>query len=68
MIKLEQLKDMLQNHLLQILCLVAMEPPTNINSESIRDEKLKVSAITEASQISRNERSPVLLVNIKKAQ
>ena len=33
---------MLQNHLLQILCLVAMEPPTNINSESIRDEKLKV--------------------------
>jgi glucose-6-phosphate 1-dehydrogenase len=36
------IKDMLQNHLLQILCLVAMEPPTNINSESIRDEKLKV--------------------------
>ncbi|MDB9996677.1 hypothetical protein OAE49_06630, partial [Gammaproteobacteria bacterium] len=36
------IKDMLQNHLLQILCLVAMEPPTSINSESIRDEKLKV--------------------------
>ncbi|MDB4043633.1 glucose-6-phosphate dehydrogenase [Gammaproteobacteria bacterium] len=36
------IKDMLQNHLLQILCLVAMEPPTNITSESIRDEKLKV--------------------------
>jgi len=36
------IKDMLQNHLLQILCLVAMEPPTKINSESIRDEKLKV--------------------------
>lgn len=36
------IKDMLQNHLLQILCLVAMEPPTSINSESLRDEKLKV--------------------------
>ena len=36
------IKDMLQNHLLQILCLVAMEPPTSVNSESIRDEKLKV--------------------------
>ncbi|MDG0965989.1 MAG: glucose-6-phosphate dehydrogenase [SAR86 cluster bacterium] len=36
------IRDMLQNHLLQILCLVAMEPPTNITSESIRDEKLKV--------------------------
>ena len=36
------IKDMLQNHLLQILCLVSMEPPTSINSESIRDEKLKV--------------------------
>ena len=36
------LKDMVQNHLLQILCLVAMEPPTDITSESVRDEKLKV--------------------------
>jgi len=36
------LKDMMQNHLLQILCLVAMEPPTNIQGESVRDEKLKV--------------------------
>ena len=36
------LRDMLQNHLLQVLCLVAMEPPTSINRESVRDEKLKV--------------------------
>jgi glucose-6-phosphate 1-dehydrogenase len=46
------IKDMLQNHLLQILCLVAMEPPTSIESESLRDEKLKVlrslRLITEA--------------------
>ena len=36
------LRDMVQNHLLQILCLSAMEPPVSINSESVRDEKLKV--------------------------
>ncbi|MET0758588.1 MAG: glucose-6-phosphate dehydrogenase, partial [Mycobacterium sp.] len=36
------LRDMLQNHLLQVLCLVAMEPPTHVNRESVRDEKLKV--------------------------
>jgi glucose-6-phosphate 1-dehydrogenase len=36
------LRDMLQNHLLQVLCLVAMEPPTYVNRETVRDEKLKV--------------------------
>ena len=34
------LRDMVQNHLLQILCLIAMEPPVSIQSESVRDEKL----------------------------
>lgn len=33
---------MLQNHLLQLLCLVAMEPPTYVDRETVRDEKLKV--------------------------
>ncbi len=37
-----QLRDMVQNHLLQILTLIAMEPPVNLDSDSIRDEKLKV--------------------------
>ena len=37
-----QLRDMVQNHLLQILTLIAMEPPVNLESDSIRDEKLKV--------------------------
>ena len=37
-----QLRDMVQNHLLQILTLVAMEPPVNISGDSIRNEKLKV--------------------------
>jgi glucose-6-phosphate 1-dehydrogenase len=36
------LRDMLQNHLLQVLCLVAMEPPSHIDRETVRDEKLKV--------------------------
>ncbi len=36
------LRDMVQNHLLQLLCLVAMEPPARGDRESIRDEKVKV--------------------------
>lgn len=36
------LRDMVQNHLLQLLCLVAMEPPARNHRESIRDEKVKV--------------------------
>ena len=36
------LRDMVQNHLLQILCLVAMEPPNNLDADAIRDEKVKV--------------------------
>ena len=34
------LRDMVQNHLLQLLCLVAMEPPTGNHHDSIRDKKL----------------------------
>jgi glucose-6-phosphate 1-dehydrogenase len=36
------LRDMVQNHLLQLLCLVAMEPPMDLSADSIRDEKVKV--------------------------
>ena len=36
------LRDMLQNHLLQLLCIVAMEPPTSISADAVRDEKLQV--------------------------
>jgi len=36
------LRDMVQNHLLQLLCLVATEPPTDLGADSIRDEKVKV--------------------------
>ena len=37
-----QMRDMVQNHLLQILSLVAMEPPATLDADDIRDEKLKV--------------------------
>lgn len=36
------LRDMLQNHLLQLLCIVAMEPPVSNSADAVRDEKLKV--------------------------
>ena len=36
------LRDMVQNHLLQLLCIVAMEPPSSIHPDAVRDEKLKV--------------------------
>ncbi|WP_458525374.1 glucose-6-phosphate dehydrogenase [Onishia taeanensis] len=37
-----QLRDMVQNHLLQLLCLTAMDPPSNLDADAIRDEKVKV--------------------------
>ncbi len=36
------LRDMVQNHLLQLLSLVAMEPPTDLTADGVRDEKVKV--------------------------
>jgi glucose-6-phosphate 1-dehydrogenase len=36
------LRDMVQNHLLQVLSLIAMEPPVSLDAESIRDEKVKL--------------------------
>ncbi len=36
------MRDMIQNHLMQLLCLIAMEPPSRFSPDSVRDEKLKV--------------------------
>src|SRR5690606_10065263 len=36
------LRDMVQNHMLQLLALVAMEPPASYDSAAVRDEKVKV--------------------------
>lgn len=47
------LRDMVQNHILQLLCLVAMEPPSAFEADAVRDEKLKIlkslKAIDEAN-------------------
>ncbi|TCO81557.1 glucose-6-phosphate 1-dehydrogenase [Plasticicumulans lactativorans] len=36
------MRDMIQNHLLQLLCIVAMEPPARMDQDAVRDEKLKI--------------------------
>ena len=36
------IRDMVQNHMMQLLCLVAMEPPASLDADALRDEKLKV--------------------------
>ncbi len=40
--KAGQLRDMVQNHLLQLLCLIAMDAPDDLSADSIRNEKVKV--------------------------
>ena len=42
------MRDMVQNHLMQLLCLIAMEPPSQFGADSVRDEKLKVIRALEA--------------------
>ena len=36
------MRDMVQNHLMQLLCLIAMEPPSKFEPDTVRDEKLKI--------------------------
>jgi glucose-6-phosphate 1-dehydrogenase len=36
------IRDMVQNHMMQLLCLVAMEPPVDLSADAVRDEKVKV--------------------------
>ncbi len=36
------LRDMVQNHILQLVCLFAMEPPSSLHHDAVRDEKIKV--------------------------
>ena len=36
------LRDMVQNHILQLVCLFAMEPPSSLDHDAVRDEKIKV--------------------------
>lgn len=44
------MRDMVQNHLMQLLCLIAMEPPARFEPDAVRDEKLKVIRALEPVQ------------------
>ncbi|MWD26476.1 glucose-6-phosphate dehydrogenase [Aquicoccus sp. SCR17] len=44
------MRDMVQNHLMQLLCLIAMEPPAKYDPDAVRDEKLKVIRALEPVQ------------------
>jgi glucose-6-phosphate 1-dehydrogenase len=51
------LRDMVQNHLLQVMALIAMEPPVSLQAESIRDEKVKLLKsirLLDPSQVAAN--------------
>lgn len=53
------MRDMVQNHLLQLLCLTAMEPPARFDPDAVRDEKLKVlkalEPLTDRSNVVRGQ-------------
>ena len=58
------LLDMVQNHLLQLLCLVTMEPPASLNPDAVRNEKLKV--LQSLRPLQKNQLKKILLgVNIQ---
>jgi glucose-6-phosphate 1-dehydrogenase len=55
------LRDMLQNHVLQLVCLTAMEPPVAFDADAVRDEKLKVlRAIVSMDSMEQVQKSVVL--------
>jgi glucose-6-phosphate 1-dehydrogenase len=50
-------RDIVENHLMQLLCLTAMEPPISLSADAVRDEKVKVLRSLrpmEASEVARN--------------
>ncbi|NJK34822.1 MAG: glucose-6-phosphate dehydrogenase [Oscillatoriales cyanobacterium SM2_2_1] len=53
------LRDMLQNHLMQLFCLTAMEPPNAMEADALRNEKVKVIQATRLADPRRLERSSV---------
>lgn len=53
------LRDMLQNHLMQLFAITAMEPPNALDADSIRNEKTKVLQATHVADINNLERSAI---------
>ena len=53
------LRDMVQNHLMQLFCLMAMEPPNSLDADSVRTEKVKVIQATRLADIRNLEFSAI---------
>lgn len=53
------LRDMVQNHLMQLFCLTAMEPPNSLDADSIRNEKVKVLQATHLADVERLDLSAI---------
>ena len=53
------LRDMVQNHIMQLLCLTAMEPPNSLDADSIRTEKVKVVQATRLADTKNLEYSAI---------
>ena len=53
------LRDMVQNHIMQLVCLTAMEPPNALDANSIRTEKVKVVQATRLADIHNLENSAI---------
>lgn len=53
------LRDMVQNHLMQLFCLTAMEPPNGLDADSIRGEKVKVVQATHLADLENLDRSAI---------
>ncbi len=61
------LRDMVQNHMLQLLSLIAMEPPVDLDTESIRDEKVKIlrSLYIDGEDVVRGQYGPGVVDNMQ---
>ncbi|MEN1933460.1 hypothetical protein P4909_17445 [Escherichia coli] len=62
------MRDMIQNHLLQILCMIAMSPPSDLSADSIRDEKsesTEVSAPHRPLQRTRKNRTRAIYCGLR---
>jgi glucose-6-phosphate 1-dehydrogenase len=53
------LRDMVQNHLMQLFCLTAMEPPNSLDADSVRNEKVKVVQATRLADLENIDASAV---------
>ena len=59
------IRDMVQNHMLQLLCLVAMEPPSSLEADALRNKKLKV--LKSLTPIDDFQRGPLVTVRGRSA-